>query len=282
MTMASDLQDNTLDLTPHATFAGRQGLAVADMSLGLRLWRLCWTLGWLDIRLRYRGSVLGPFWLTLSTAIMVGSLGVLYSTLFRMNLHEYLPFLALSLVLWNFLAALVGDACACFTGAESMIRSIRLPYFMYAVRAVIRNVLVLAHNIVVIVAVDAIFDAWPGWHALLALPAVVLWLVDALAVTVLLGAFCARFRDIPPIVASIMQIAFFVSPVIWKPELVAENEHLLPLNPFFSLLEIVRGPLLGQVPSAVVWTSAVAYSVVLCLVAWVLFVRVRGRLAFWV
>src|SRR5260370_27458809 len=111
MTTASDFQGSTLDLTPHSTFAGRQGQATSDIRLGLRLWRLCWTLGWLDIRLRYRGSVLGPFWLTLSTAIMVGALGVLYSTLFLMNLHQYLPFLALSLVLWNFLAALVGDAC---------------------------------------------------------------------------------------------------------------------------------------------------------------------------
>jgi lipopolysaccharide transport system permease protein len=282
MTTVSELQNNTIDLAPHATFAGRQGQAVADMSLGLRQWRLCWTLGWLDVRLRYRGSVLGPFWLTLSTAIMVGALGVLYSTLFHMNLHEYLPFLALSLVLWNFLATLVGDACGCFTGAESMIRSIRMPYSMYAVRSVIRNLLVLAHNIVVIVAVDAIFDAWPGWYAVLVLPAVLLWLVDALAVTLLLGAFCARFRDIPPIVASIMQIAFFVSPVLWKPELVLDRQHLLPLNPFFSLFEIVRGPLLGQAPTAIVWGSAIAYSAVLCLAAWVLFVRVRGRLAFWV
>ena len=66
--------------------------------------RLAWTLGWLDIKLRYRGSMLGPFWLTLSTGIMVGSLGVLYSTLFHMNMHEYLPFLSLSLVLWGFLS----------------------------------------------------------------------------------------------------------------------------------------------------------------------------------
>jgi lipopolysaccharide transport system permease protein len=282
MTTASDLQADTLDLTPHSTFAGRQQQAVADVTLGMRLWRLCWTLGWLDIRLRYRGSVLGPFWLTLSTAIMVAALGLLYSTLFRMNLHEYLPFLALSLVLWNFLSALVGDACVAFTGAESMIRSMRMPYFMYAARTVIRNVLVLGHNIVVILAVYAIFDAWPGWHALLVLPAVALWLVDATAVTLLLGAFCARFRDIPPIVASIMQIAFFVSPIIWKPELVEERQHLLPLNPFFSLFEIVRAPLLGHAASPITWVSAIIYSVALCGAAWVLFVRVRGRLAFWV
>lgn len=246
------------------------------------MWRLSWILGWLDIRLRYRGSLLGPFWLTLSTSVMVASLGFLYSTLFQMNLTEYLPFLALSLVLWNFTQTLVSDACGCFTQYEGTIRSIRMPYFLYAIRTVVRNVLVLAHNIVVIVAVYAIFDVWPGWTATLAVPGIVLWLVDSVAVSLLLGAFCARFRDIPPIVASVMQIAFFVTPIIWKPELVGTKARFLPLNPFFSLMEVVRAPLLGEVPGHTVWATAILYSLGLCALAWALFSRVRGRLAFWV
>ena len=94
---------------------------------------------WLDIRLRYRGSWLGPFWLTLSTTVMISSLGVLYSALFRMNVHEYLPFLALSLVLWQFLGALVSEACTCFTQAGSLIHAIRMPLFMHALRTLVRH-----------------------------------------------------------------------------------------------------------------------------------------------
>ncbi len=267
-----------------STAAVRQREAVADVVEGARHWRLAFTLAWLDIRLRYRGSVLGPFWLTLSTAVMVAAMGVLYSALFKMNLHEYLPFLALSLVLWNsYFSALVTDACSCFLQAEGLIRSIRMPFTLHAIRTVARNVLVLAHNVVVILAVWAIFDAWPGWDGLLALPGLVLWLVDSYALCLLLGTFCARFRDIPPIVGSIMQIAFFVTPIIWKPDLLQGAGALwLPLNPFYSLLEIVRAPLLHEVPTAATWVSALAYSAVLCLGSWLIFARLRGRLAFWV
>ena len=183
--------------------AGRHAEAGRDLREAASLWRLCWTLGWLDIKLRYRGSILGPFWLTLSTAVMVGAMGGIYATLFNMNLHEYLPFLVLSLVLWNFLSALVGDACVGFTASEAMIRSVRMPFTLYAARIVLRNVLVLAHNLVVVVAVFAIFDSWPGLRGLLALPGYALWLLDSFALTILLGALCARFRDIPPIVASV-------------------------------------------------------------------------------
>jgi len=264
--------------------SARQRDAVADFIEGLRLWRLAATLGWLDIRLRYRGSVLGPFWLTLSTAVMVAALGVLYSALFKMNLHDYLPFLAISIVLWNsYVAAIVGEACSCFLQAEGLIRSIRMPFTLYAVRTVVRNLLVLAHNLIVIVAVWAIFDVWPGWDALMAVPGVLLWLADSMALCLLLGTICARFRDIPQIVASVMQIAFFVSPIIWKPELLQGNSaRWLPANPFYSLLEIVRAPFLHETPTTIVWYSALGYSAVLCAVAWLVFARLRGRLSFWV
>jgi len=273
----------TVVARPHDTWASRQSVAFADLRQALRLWRLCWTLAWLDIKLRYRGSLLGPFWLTLSTAIMVAAMGLLYSTLFHMNLHEYLPFLVLSIVLWNFLSNLVGDGCVGFTGAEGMIRSMQMPFWLYAARIVIRNVLVLGHNVVVIVAVFALLNTWPGVWALLAPPGFALWLIDGLAISALLGALCARFRDIPPIVASVIQIAFFVTPVIWKPELVGPaRAALLPLNPFYSLLAVVREPLLGAVPSATTYVSAIGYSLALCIAAWLAFAHVRGRIAFWV
>ena len=270
-------------LQSDTTHAARQRLALLDLHGGARLWRLAWTLGWFDIRLRYRGSMLGPFWLTLSTGIMVGALGLLYSTLFKMDLHEYLPFLALSLVLWGFLSTLVTEACSCFQQSEGMIRSVRLPFTLYAMRVIVRNVLVLAHNVLVIVAVYAALDVWPGAAVLGALPGLLLWVLDGMACCILLGALCARFRDIPPIVGSVMQIAFFVSPIIWRPEmLTGAAAAWLPWNPFYTLLEIVRAPLLGHMAEPLVWLSALGFSLVFCGTAWLGFARVRARLAFWV
>ncbi len=272
-----------LELSPDPTLAARQRLAAADLRGAARLWRLCWTLAWLDIKLRYRGSLLGPFWLTLSTAIMVAAMGGIYAALFHMNLHEYLPFLALSLVLWNFFGGLVAEACQAFTVAESMIRSVRMPFTLYAARIVVRNVLILAHNVVVIVAVFAIYGVWPGMTGLLAVPAFALWLVNCFALSILLGALCARFRDIPPIVGNVVQMAFFVTPVIWRADLVGPaRQWLLPFNPFFSALESVRAPLMGTLPSLAVYASVVLYSLLLLGMTWLLFARVRGRIAFWV
>ena len=93
---------------------------------------------------------------------------------------------------------------------------------------------------------------------------------------------CARFRDIPPIVGSLMQIAFFISPVIWKPEMVGHWEPWLPINPVFAIMETVRGPIMGTGAGFVVWALAIAWTAVLVAGAWAFFVRFRGRIAFWV
>ena len=263
--------------------AARLRFAGRDLFDGLAQWRLACSLGWLDIKLRYRGSALGPFWLTLSSAAMVGSMGLIYSSLFGIDLAGYLPFLALSIILWQSgVGALAGEACTVFTEAEQTIRSMRMPFTVQVLRCIVRNAIVLGHNLIVPLAVFAIFDAWPGVVALCSLPGIALWLVDAIAACFLLGSICARFRDVPPIVGSIMQIAFYITPIVWKPAQLGAHGWWLPLNPFYVLLEVVRAPLLGTLPGGAIWGASLGYSLVFCLLSWMLFVRARPRLAFWV
>ncbi len=252
------------------------------MRAAFAMWKLIATLSWLDIKLRYRGSILGPFWVTMSTGVMVAALGLVYSTLFDQDMHDYLPYLSLSLVLWTALSLVVSDACTTFLSAETMIRSMRMPFTVHVWRVLTRNLLLLLHNVVIILIVYAVYGVSPGWTGLWAIPGLLVWLVDGVATCLLFGAVCARFRDIPQIVASVMQIAFYATPIVWKAEQIRQGAQYMPLNPFFSLLEVVRGPLYGAAPGRLVWASALAYSAGLTVVAWLLFVRVRGRLAFWV
>ena len=72
-----------------------------------------------------------------------------------------------------------------------------------------------------------------------------------------------------------------MSAVIWRPDQLGEYQWVLAFNPFFSLLEVVRGPLFGVMPTKLTFLMALAYSVALWAVTWVVFARVRGRIAFW-
>jgi lipopolysaccharide transport system permease protein len=260
----------------------RRERALEDLTDGLVRWRLAWALARSDITHRYRGSVLGPFWLTLSTAVMLAALGFLYAKLFRIDPTDYLPWLSVSLIVWNVLSAMVTDATTSLTSAEGVIRQMPLPYSVHAMRVVIRNALMAAHNLPLILVVFFIFGVPFTWTALLAIPGFLLLGIGGFAAAILLGMLCARFRDIPPIVGSLMQVAFFVSAVIWKPEMVGHWEPFLPLNPVFAVMEAVRAPIMGKTGGIVVWVAAFAWTGLLVAAAWAFFVRFRGRIAFWV
>lgn len=256
--------------------------ALEDLSTGFARWRLAAALARLDIRNRYRGSVLGPFWLSLSTAVMVVALGLLYSTLFTLPLGEYLPYLSVGLIVWGLINQTVTDACESLISAEGIIRQLPLPYTVHALRCVFRNAAVAAHSLPLILVVFAVFGHLPGPEALLALAGLALVAANAFALSIVLGMVCARFRDIPPIVGSVLQLAFFMSPVLWKPELLGDRRVWLPLNPFYTLMETVRGPLVEGGAPGVVWLSAIAFTLLTCASAFAFFVRFRGRIAFWV
>ena len=263
----------------------RVAIAAQDLRDGFGLWRLAWALGMSDIKLRYRGSMLGPFWLTLSTGVMIGAMGFLYAGLFHTDIHSYLPYLAASVILWNYLSLMVSDGCTCFTVSEALIKGMRMPFTVHALRSVARNTIILAHNVVVIGVVFVVMHVGVSWYALWSLAGLGLWLVDGFAVSLLLGAFCARFRDVPQIVASVMQIAFFLTPVMWRTASILNKNRpaaaLVHYNPFFYILEVVRAPLLGAPLPLHHVLVAVALSAGLCVAAALGFARTRGRLAYW-
>lgn len=263
----------------------RFSLVRDDLQEGVKLYRLVWTLACSDIKLRYRGSLIGPFWLTLSTAIQIGAMAFLYADLFQTDIHTYIPFLAVSLVLWGYLSALITDGCTCFSGYDTLIKGTRMPFIVHVVRSVIRNTIILLHNVVVIVAVFVLMGKPLTFYSLAAIPGFLLWLIDGVAISLFLGTICARFRDIPQIVAAIMQVAFFMTPIMWQATTLRGHpgtESVILYNPFVYILDVVRNPLLNEPLDTLFVMKALAISGVLLLVSLVSFARFRGRISFWV
>jgi len=268
-------------MTRSARSASR--LAAIDIVDGVKASNLWGMLAWQDIRQRYRRSMLGPFWLTLSTAVMVIALGLVYSTIFRMSIDSYLPYLAAGLVVWTLISTIMSEGCQAFVAVEGLIRQIRLPFTVHACRVIYRNIIILAHNLIIVVVVLVVFRLWPKPMVFaLLIPALLLTCVTGLWASLLLGLLCARFRDIPPIVTSLLQIAFFLTPILWHPELLPGRHRVIQWNPFYHYVELVRAPLLGNAPPPQSWVVAIALTLAGSLLTFVIFSRYRARIAFWV
>jgi len=246
------------------------------------LWRLWMLLGWNDILQRYRRSLLGPFWITASMAIMVVSLGFLYAALFKLPIREFLPFLCLGLLVWNFLSSFLLEGGALFIGSESYIKQVRLPYSVYVLRSAWSKLIIFAHNFIIYFGVLIYFEVWPGSAALLAIPGLLLVTINGALLSLLIGMVSARFRDIPQLIGSLVQIVFFITPIMWKPELLQNRAYIATLNPFFQMIELVRAPLLGSVPSLNTYAATLAITLINFAVVGIFFVRFRSRIAYWV
>lgn len=261
---------------------GQFGLAIRDIFDGAALWPLWGRLGWNDILQRYRRSLLGPLWLTASMAIMVVSLGIIYAQIFKIALHDFMPFLCVGLLIWGLISSILTEAGTLFTGAESYIKQIRLPYSVYVYRFMWSRIIIFAHNFVIYFGILIYFQFWPGSTALYAVLGFLLVALNGALASLYMGMISTRFRDIPQIVASLVQILFFLTPIMWKPELLGAHSVLMTFNPFYHLVEVVRAPLLGQAPSVENYIAVGLVTAVNLLLAAAFFVRFRARISYWV
>lgn len=256
--------------------------AIADFVDGLRRWELWGTLGWHDIRQRYRRSVIGPFWLTISMGVMVFGLAYVYGGIFGHTLEKYLPYVAVGMIVFGLITAIANDASQVFIAASRTILQTKAPLSLYVYQMLWRNLLIFSHNALIYFIIVLFFPVEFGLVSLLALPGLFLVLVLSVFVSIILATLSARFRDVPPIVNSVTQIAFFLTPIFWTPSALKGREEFIYLNPFYYLLEIVRMPLLGEAPPLNIWLVVVGMTILSGVVAVLFFGRFRARIAYWV
>jgi ABC-2 type transport system permease protein/lipopolysaccharide transport system permease protein len=256
--------------------------AVADMLEGLKLWELWCSLGWHDIRQRYRRSIVGPFWLTLSMGIMVGGLAYLYAGLFGQDVESYLPYVATGIIIFTMISSLAAEGSTVFIGSAALILQLRAPLSIYVYQMLWRNLLIFAHNISIYALILLFVKIDLGWNFFLAFAGLFLVLLNGFWVGLTLGGLSARFRDVPLIVGSVMQVAFFLTPIFWTPSSLPNRALFVNLNPFYYLIEIIRMPLLGKTPPLSIWLVVIGFNCVGAVVATLFYGRYRGRIAYWV
>ena len=262
--------------------ASRTAEALSDLFAGFtRTWM--WSaLAYQDIKLRYRGSLLGPFWITFTNLVLLVAMGTIYAALFKMETSTYIPYLMTGLLAWQFLSTVITEGCSTFTAAQDVIQQVPLPFSIQAYRTVYRNLIVLAHNAVIIPFGLILFGVPVNWRVLEIIPALLVLCVNGLWISLLLGTISTRFRDVPPIVANAVQVVFFVTPIFWPIDAVGRWKLLLMLNPAFAAIDVVRGPLLGEATSPLSWPILFICTVVGGTLGLGFFVRFRERIAYWI
>jgi ABC-2 type transport system permease protein len=284
--------------------------AFADLRNGFHSRELWSHLGWQDIRQKYRRSVLGPLWITIATGVMVLGLGILYSTLLDMKVEVFLPYLTTGFILWQFILNNVTEGSQTFISNEGVMKHLPAPLTVYVLRTVWRQTLMLGHNLVIYVVIIGIYfwalnepytmqkpeqlspgvsETWmPGIspEILLALPAFALLALNAVWVVIVFGISSTRFRDVPQVVESLVQLAFYLTPIVWSPDILGKSQKLghtvVQFNPLYHYINIIRAPLIGQRIELLNWVVVGCLTAIGWAVALFALRNYRARVSYWV
>jgi ABC-type polysaccharide/polyol phosphate export permease len=257
----------------------------ADLIDGLKRYDLWGRLGLLEVKRRYRRTVIGPFWSAISLGVFVAVMGAVGIGLWNREASEYLPFLTAGMMVWLMISTIITESCILFIGGQHLFNRIRIDFSMLAYALVWRNLVAFLHNLLVYVVVVLLFATKLITPAiLLVIPGLFLVAVNAVWVALLLGMACVRFRDVQQLVTTVLQISLFVTPIFWPPELLKGTTRLIfvDLNPLYCFIDVVRSPLVGKVPSATSYALILAVMVVGWAATIALFSRYRKRIGFWV
>ena len=234
-----------------------------------------------DIKLRYKRSVIGPLWITISTGIFILTLGPLYGTIFNKPVDVYIRYFSASYIVWGMLSATIIDSSLTFTSHESFIKEVRIPYNTYILKNITKNFLIFLHNIIIVFVVMFFFPLTPNLNFFLVIPGAILFFINLYSLNTIIAIICTRYRDLSNIVQVILQMMFFLTPILWEIDRNNGLQKVALFNPLFHLVDIVRAPMLGLMPFGITYILTSLSAFVLFIVAMFLLNKKINSISLW-
>lgn len=256
--------------------------AISDIISTLKQPRLWVLLGWRDVQMQFERTRLGPFWMTLQAAAWIGAVIFVFAGIMAPP-REYAVYVAVGIVLYNFITVIVTDSSELFIRNRIVIHSHPNPYFSYILRQVAIAVIQLGLQSLMIVLVFAIARYPVGIEALLVIPGLMLGIIMGVTLTTLFSLLGLRYGDFKFSMLAIMRLGLFITPILWMEEGGGWMKRLAAdINPMAHFIDLIRMPLLGDVPPMSSYLVAIGCVIITGYFGWKLFARQRSSIPMWI
>lgn len=255
--------------------------AVGDLLAGLRSPRVWLLLAWTDLEARYRRTILGTFWQTLTMAGYILGLAFVFGAIRGRDLHDYLLYLAAGITAWQLIVGFVAEGASTFFRGANLLRAYNLPASLHIFRVVVNNYITFAHGLVILILVYFYTGNVPNLYTLWVIPAIILFFFMGIGIVMCMGLLGARFRDVDPAVATLMSFLFIMTPIFWQREDLTTRQWIADYNPFYHLVQLIRSPIMGEAPSLTNWSVGLSICVVSLVVGTYSFIRHRQQITYW-
>lgn len=266
-----------------ATAAAHPAVFFDDLAEGLRMSEVWRAFAWDETQQRYKRSVLGVLWIVVSYAFFVGTISFFFVGFSSLGASHFVTYVALGFAVFQLLVGNIIDGCQVFSSSANWIKSTAMPYSIYVYKSISRSLFPFALQFCVALVLMVSLGWRPSWLALLAIPALAVFILYAVALQYFLGLVAARYRDINHLTGTITRVLIFMTPILWvREESTGVRALLADINPLTHFLEIFRNPLMGAEPRLLSWGVVLGVTAAFWLAAAVASVFMRRRLPFWI
>ncbi len=257
--------------------------AILDLIYSIKNYYSWSYLAYFDLKLKYRKTYLGPWWVVVGMAISAGVLCLLWSTIFNLDWRNFLLYLFSGFIIWTWIISIINDGPEVFSGSSLLIKTYPIPPIFHVFRKSYLNLLLFLHHLPLIFILIIIMKPEISSRVFLTLPlAVFLIFINSVLYSATIGIISARYRDVEPTIKALMAPMLLLTPVLWKPEMLGEYINFVYINPFTYFIGIVRNDLIGDVFDIYVWYGAIAITFIQLIFYLLLYSAKRNRIVFWV
>ncbi len=266
--------------------------AINDVALALKSTQSLGYIAVKKLQLEYRRSIIGSLWIVIAFVITATGIGVLLAELTGRPMELHVPHVLFGMAAWNYVSNTVTSGCTVFFAHRPMILQLSLPRSTFILTQVFRHGTLFLVQLMSAAVVAALFGWRPGVEAVYVIPAITLFVLAGFGVTFVVAFLTIRLPDIGEVVASVMRLAFFFTPIIWvfetrstqlanQPDNFGLLAFLVQWNPFTHFVEIVRSPLMYGGASTLNWATAVGLSLGLFVLGMICLQMSGRRLSYW-
>ncbi|MBA4347979.1 MAG: hypothetical protein C0413_03915 [Clostridiales bacterium] len=252
------------------------------------LWRsryIIVSLALQDIRNRYRRSIFGILWsvlMPLGLALIIASV---YTIIWKTDIKTFLPFLLSGLTPWSFISGCSTNGAMAYLSAEGYIKQLPVKLELFPVRVMLGALIELLFGLIAFFVIVLLFNPALITFNLFLIPvALIIYMIAGTAMATIAATLQTFIRDYAPLQTLLLQAFFYVTPIIFTTEILAQRganfELIYKFNPFYYFLQIMRDALLGNRPDLVTWLVAVGLSLGLLFVAILLVQKTRKQIVF--
>jgi len=236
-----------------------------------------------DLRARYRGTMFGIAWSLITPLGLAVIIGTVFSLLWGQPMKSFIPYLFSGLMPWLYLAACAQAGTNSFISAQGYIKQTQTPIEIFPIRTAVVELINLLFSLIVFFVLYFILSHESFSYFMFAsLFSIVIFAIFGASIATISAFINTYIRDYSQIQSLIIQGMFYVTPIVWQPSILDERGYafIYKFNPMYYMLEILRKPLLGEMPSGKIWLVALVITILLAGIAIMLMRKIGRKIIF--